>query len=87
MTEPSPDREEAEASPPGDDPLSDVRAAAGAVVDSLRQLVVAAERLVEDPDVFGEMVASGKSVVEAFAAGFVDRPPPSDPVEETPNEP
>ena len=77
MSDASSEEPEAAASPPGDDPMAEFRAAAGAVVASLRELAVAAERLVEDPEVFESVVASGKSVFDAFAAGFAGQPRPS----------
>ena len=72
MTDPSPHRDESEEAPPFTDPFDEVRAAAGVVVASLKQLLDAAERVVEDPEALESMVATGKSVFEAFAAGFVE---------------
>ena len=64
----------------GPDPLDDVREAAGAVVSSLKALVEAAERVVEDPEAFSQFAASGRSVVEAFLGGFASpgETPPED---------
>ncbi len=72
MTDPSPNRDESEESNPADDPFDEIRAAAGAVVVSLRQLLEAAERVVEDPAAFDSVISTGKSVVEAFTTGFMD---------------
>lgn len=72
MTDPSPHRDESEEPQPADDPFDEIRVAAGAVVASLKQLLEATERMVEDPEAFDSMVSTGKSVFEAFTAGFVE---------------
>jgi len=81
MTDPSPHRDESEEAQPSGDPFDEIRAAAGAVVVSLKQLLEAAERVVENPEAFDSMVSTGRSVFDAFTAGFVDvqsepEPPP-----------
>ncbi len=55
---------------PTESALDDVREAAGAVLAALRQLIDAAERIVEDPDAFTEAVAGGRAFVEGFVGGF-----------------
>ncbi len=72
MTDPSPNGDESEDSPEESDPFEEIRAAAGAVVVSLRQLLEATERVVEDPAAFDSVISTGKSVVEAFTSGFID---------------
>ncbi len=67
-----------ESSPSGDpagecpdhDPLDEIREAAGVVVVALKQLLEATERVIEDPAALEAVVATGKSVVGAFASGF-----------------
>jgi hypothetical protein len=53
-----------------DDTFDEIREAAGAVVASLKWLLEAAERVVEDPAAFSTAVTNGKSVIEAFTSGF-----------------
>lgn len=55
-----------------DDGLGELRDAAGAVLASLKWLIDAAERVVEDPETFDRVVASGRGLVEAFTSGFLD---------------
>jgi hypothetical protein len=67
--------------PPSDtsdtsDTFDEIREAAGAVVASLKRLVEATERVVEDPDAFSRVVDSGRSAVEAFAGGFAAQAAP-----------
>lgn len=56
--------------PTDDDGLAELRQAAGAVLASLKWLVDAAERVVEDPHAFDQVIATGRGVVEAFTSGF-----------------
>ena len=56
---------------PGDDTFDEVRQAAGAVVASLKWLIDATERVIEDPAAFSQVIDSGRSVVEAFTSGFL----------------
>lgn len=51
--------------------LDEVRQAAGAVVASLKWLIDATERVIEDPEAFARVVDSGRGVVEAFTSGFI----------------
>jgi hypothetical protein len=60
-------------SPTDDDTFDEIREAAGAVVASLKWLLDAAERVVEDPAAFSTAVTNGKSVIEAFAGGFASQ--------------
>ena len=57
-------------SEPDDARFDEVREAAGAVIASLKQLIEATERVVEDPSTFASAVDGGRSVVEAFLGGF-----------------
>ncbi len=57
------------------DHLEEIRQAAGAVVASLKWLLEAAERVVDDPEAFAHVAASGRSVVEAFVGGFTGPAP------------
>ena len=66
----APDPEAASAA--DDDHLDEIRQAAGAVVASLKWLVEATERVIDDPGAFSQAVESGKGVVQAFVAGFGD---------------
>lgn len=61
-----------------EDRFAEVREAAGAVVSSLRWLLEATERVVEDPEAFAEVAARGRSVVEAFTEGFRSQADPVD---------
>lgn len=61
---------------PGHDHLEEVRQAAGSVVASLKWLLEATERVVDDPDAFAHVAASGRSVIEAFVGGFTASPEP-----------
>ncbi len=54
--------------------LDEVREAAGAVLVSLKRLLDAAERAIEDPGSFDRMVSSGRGLVEAFTAGLASEP-------------
>lgn len=54
-----------------DDHLEEVRQAAGAVVASLKWLVEATERVIDDPDAFSQVVDSGRGVVDSFLGGFM----------------
>ena len=56
---------------PAADTFDEVREAAGAVVASLKWLIDATERVIEDPAAFSQVVESGRSVVEAFTGGFL----------------
>ena len=60
------------------DSFAEVREAAGAVVASLKWLIDATERVVEDPEAFGRAVDGGRSVVEAFLGGFAAQMEPDD---------
>lgn len=69
------DQPAAEAAPDGpegagDDGFEEMREAAGAVVASLKRLVEAAERVIQDPESFGRLVDDGRDAVEAFVRGF-----------------
>jgi hypothetical protein len=64
-------------SPADDDTFDEIREAASAVVASLKWLLEAAERVVEDPAAFSTAVTNGKSVIEAFAGGFATKSDPS----------
>ena len=67
----SDDAPSAESGSPDDaDDFDEVREAAGAVVASLKWLIDATERVVENPEVFAKAVGNGRSVVEAFVGGF-----------------
>lgn len=68
MTEP--DEPAVGETPPDDSVFDDVREAAGEVVSSLKRLIDATERVVEDPEAFAGIVEGGRSVVEAFLGGF-----------------
>jgi hypothetical protein len=57
-------------SAPDDDTFDEVREAANAVIASLKWLIDATERVVQDPAAFAQAVDGGKSVVEAFVGGF-----------------
>ncbi|MDW3218543.1 MAG: hypothetical protein R8F63_07990 [Acidimicrobiales bacterium] len=61
---------------PGDDQFDELREAAGAVVDSLKRLIEATERVIEQPGAFAGAVESGRSVVEAFLGGFASQADP-----------
>ncbi len=52
------------------DHLEEIRQAACSVVASLKWLLEAAEQVIDDPEAFAEVAASGRSVVEAFVGGF-----------------
>ena len=65
-----------DADPAPSDSFDELRDAAGAVVASLKKLVEATERVVEDPEAFSRIVDSGRSVVEAFADGFAAQAAP-----------
>jgi hypothetical protein len=54
-----------------EDAFDELREAAGAVVASLKWLIDATERVIEDPAAFSQVVDSGRSVVEAFTSGFL----------------
>ncbi len=56
----------------GDDALEEVREAASAVVGSLKSLLVAAEKVISDPEAFKQVVSGGKGLFEAFTSGFTD---------------
>lgn len=56
-----------------DDRFDELRDAAGAVVDSLKRLIEATERVIEQPGAFAGAVENGKSVVEAFLGGFASQ--------------
>lgn len=62
-----------------DDQFDELRDAAGAVVDSLKRLIEATERVIEQPGAFAGAVENGKSVVEAFLGGFASQTEPSSP--------
>lgn len=62
-----------------DDGFDEVRQAAGAVLGSLKWLVEATERLIDDPENFARVVEGGRSVVDAFIGGFADGANPVDP--------
>lgn len=56
--------------PAADDPVfDDVREAATDVIASLKKLIEATERVVQDPQAFARVVDGGRSVVEAFVSG------------------
>lgn len=56
--------------PASDDPVFDeVREAATDVIASLKKLIEATERVVQDPQAFARVVDGGRSVVEAFVSG------------------
>ena len=57
-------------SAPDDDTFDEVREATNAVIASLKWLIDATERVVQDPAAFAQAVDGGKSVVEAFVGGF-----------------
>ncbi len=59
------------------DYLEEVRQAAGSVVASLKWLLEATERVVDDPEAFTHVVAGGRSMVEAFVGGLTATPEPS----------
>lgn len=61
-----------------EDRFAEVREAAGAVVSSLKWLLEATERVVEDPAAFAEVAARGRSVVEAFTEGFRSQADPDE---------
>ncbi|MEZ5244440.1 MAG: hypothetical protein R2707_05020 [Acidimicrobiales bacterium] len=50
--------------------FDEVRAAASDVIASLKKLIEATERVVQDPETFSQIVDGGRSVVEAFVGGF-----------------
>ena len=86
MTEAAPDPEDDGTCDPGDGPetgaadddtFDEVRQAAGAVVASLKWLVEATERVIEDPSAFAQIVESGRSVVDAFTDGFATQAKPA----------
>jgi len=79
VTDTSPQSDASDERPASEDPFAEIRAAAGAVIVSLRHLLEATERVVEDPDAFDSMVSTGKSVFEAFTAGFIHDQPGSSP--------
>jgi hypothetical protein len=63
---------------PGSDTFDEVREAAGAVISSLKRLIDATERVVQDPAAFTEAVDGGRSIVEAFVGGFTSQANPDD---------
>ena len=71
-----------ECGPPTDDDgrFDEVREAAGAVLASLKWLVEATERVIEDPEALAAVAVSGRSFVDAFTRGFRfnDRPDGTD---------
>lgn len=67
----SEDGPSAESGPPDDaDDFDEIREAAGAVIASLKRLIDATERVVENPETFAKAVGNGRNVVEAFVGGF-----------------
>lgn len=60
-----------EEDPLEDDHLEEIRQAAGAVVASLKWLVEATERVIDDPGAFSQVVDSGRGVVDSFLGGFM----------------
>lgn len=62
---------DSDATEPADDTFDEIREAAGAVVSSLKRLIDATERVIEDPAAFSQAVDGGRSVVEAFLGGFM----------------
>ncbi len=50
--------------------FDEVREAAEAVLASLKWLVEATERVVEDPEAMAAVAATGRSFVDAFTKGF-----------------
>ncbi len=66
----SPDDDHAEDGATDDDGLEELRQAAGAVIASLKGLVDAVERVVEDPHSFDQIVAAGRGLVDAFTTGL-----------------
>jgi hypothetical protein len=52
--------------------FDEVREAAADVIASLKKLIDATERIVQDPETFSQIVDGGRSVVEAFVGGFTD---------------
>ena len=71
----------AESDSVGDDEgrFDEVREAAEAVLASLKWLVEATERVIEDPEAMAAVAATGKSFVDAFTRGFRFNEPPGDP--------
>ena len=63
-----------------DDPLVELRYAAGAVLASLKSLIDAAEKEVEDPHAFDRVVSTGRGIVVAFTGGFADTADPDESV-------
>jgi hypothetical protein len=61
-----------------DERFDEVREAAGAVLASLKWLVEATERVIDDPESLTRIVEGGRSVVEAFVGGFADGVSPVD---------
>lgn len=70
MTEPEPSASE---ETDGEPAFDEVRAAAGEVIESLKRLIDATERVVADPSAFAGAVEGGRSVVEAFLGGFASQ--------------
>lgn len=50
--------------------FDEVREAAEAVLASLKWLVEATERVIEDPEAMAAVAATGRSFVDAFTKGF-----------------
>ncbi len=80
---PAGDIHESESNDGGSEALDEMREAATAVLDSLKSLLVAAEKVVSDPSAFNQAVAGGKGLFDAFTSGFSDQsgrsdPPPKD---------
>ena len=67
---------DSEATDPADDTFDEIREAAGAVVSSLKRLIDATERVIDDPDAFSQAVDGGRSIVEAFIGGFTSEASP-----------
>lgn len=53
-----------------EDRFDEVREAAEAVLASLKWLVEATKRVVEDPEAMAAVAATGRSFVDAFTKGF-----------------
>lgn len=66
------------------EPFDEVRQAAGEVVDSLKRLLEAAEKVVADPVAFDQIVAGGKGLFEAFTSGYSQEA--SDPARQPPTD-
>lgn len=50
--------------------FDEVREAAEAVLASLKWLIEATERVIEDPEALASVAATGRSFVDAFTRGF-----------------